>query len=219
MRIFAEARELGVECQAVVIGNDDNLKLARSLGFATIEAPNWLGRKYNDGHAWALAEGFDFTFQVNSDQVWDPRLLVAIAESPDDCMIQTRWLHAVHRDGWKAITTYNPLWSMTAYPTNLLRNNPRPCDETLDRMCDTGVRAGVQAANPDAGVHEIELHPLETIQFESPTQLTSWGRHQKVALSNGTWETSVPWEEIRELHSDQLVSEVMSFYSVPNAST
>lgn len=214
-RIFQEARDLGVECQAVLIGDDRNLDLGRELGYATIVAPNMLGSKYNDGHEWALAEGFDFSFQVNSDQVFDPRLLAAIAESPDDKMIQTRWLTSVHRDGRKAITTHNPLWAMTAYPTALLRNNPRPCDETLDRMCDTGVRMGVEVANPGVGVHEIDIDPLETIQFESPTQLTSWGRHVLVALSNGTTEFPVPWDAIRELHGEHLVKEVMSFYNLP----
>ena len=213
-RIFREAYELGVECQAVVVGDDKNLDLARELGFATVKAPNVLGSKYNDGHQHGVSEGFDFTFQVNSDQVHDPRLLAAIAESPDDKMIQTRWLTSVHRDGRKAITTYNPLWAMTAYPTKLLRNNPRPCDETIDRMCDTGVRMGVEAANPGVEVHEIEIDPLETIQFESPVQLTSWGRHVLVALSNGTAEYSTSWEAIQGLHGQHLVKEVMSFYNL-----
>jgi hypothetical protein len=215
IRIFREARELGVECQAVVIGDDRNLILARELGFATIVAPNVLGSKYNDGHEWALAEGFDFTFQVNSDQVFDPRLLAAIADSPDDQMIQTRWLTSVHRDGHRAIATYNPLWAMTAYPTKLLQANPRPCDESIDRLCDTGVRMGIEEANPGVGVHEIEIDPLETIQFESPIQLTPWGRHLKVALMNGTMDFPTPWEAIRELHGAHLVKEVMAFYNLP----
>lgn len=215
VEIFAEARELGVECHAVIIGDDANLLIARDLGFATITAPNWLGSKYNDGHEYAVREGFDFSFQVNSDQVFDPRLLKAIADSPEDCMIQTRWLTSVHRDGRRAIATHNPLWAMTAYPTKLLRNNPRPCDESIDRMCDTGVRRGVEEANPGAGIHEIEIDPLETIQFESATQMTSWGRHLKVALLNGTMDFPTPWGEITKLHGEQLVREMRHFYNLP----
>jgi hypothetical protein len=214
VRTFEQARELGVECQCVVIGEGSDLELARSFGFPTIEAPNVLGRKYNDGHEWAVREGFDFSFQVNSDQTFDPRLLAAIAESPTDSFIQTRWLTSIHRDGEKAIATWNPLWAMRAYPLELLRRAPRPCNETLDRMCDSGVYEGVLRANPDAPTHEVVLHPMETIQFESPTQLTSWGRHVKVGLMTGTAETRVPWEGITLQHGEAFTREIKDFYGV-----
>lgn len=207
-----------VECQCVVIGSDDDtLALAESLGFVALRAPNVLGSKYNDGHEWAFRNGYDVSFQVNSDQCFDPRLLERIAAAgTTGRLIQTRWLTAIHRDGRRAITTWNPIWSMKAYPTSLLAANPRPCPEHLDRMCDTGTHDGVVLANPDLDpeqdVEEIVLHPLETVQFESPTQLTPWSRHVMVALTTQRLEIKPPWDLIAEVHGKNLVKELREFY-------
>lgn len=214
VRTFVAARDLGAECHCVVIGDDANLEVARGLGFDAIRAPNVLGAKYNDGHEWAVWNGFDVSFQVNSDQTFDPRLLAAIAAAPKDSLIKTRWLTSIHRDGRRAITTYNPVWAMTAYPCALLERNPRPCAEDIGRMCDTSVHEGVVRANPNAPTVWLEVGPRETIQYESPTQLTSWGRHVKVALMNGTHEHGVPWDDIEAQHGADFVRDIKRFYGV-----
>lgn len=212
-RTFERARTRGVECSTVLVGDDlKTLTAARRMGIPVIEAPNRLGSKYNSGHEWAVQHGYDFSFQTNTDQAFSEDLLVAIASSPSDKIVQTRWLTSVHRNGDRSITTYNPLWAMLAYPTALLRNNPRPCDETLESMCDTGVRQGILEANPGVETHEIEIGPLETIQFESPTQMTSWSRHLKVAIMNGNWERDVPWAAIATQHGEDFAVEMASFY-------
>lgn len=211
---FAEAKAHGVTVGCVAVGDEENLGVAAECGFEVLEAPNVLGRKYNDGHQFAVENGWDISFQTNSDQVFDPRLLVAIANSPSDSLIQTHWLTAVHPLGRKALTYRNPLWSMKAYPRQLLEKNPRPCDDSLMRMCDTSVHDGVVAANGDLPVYSIETGPLETIQFESGFQVTPWKRNITVAWYTGTREHPVPWEGISLIHGEVFTSAVQEYYGV-----
>lgn len=214
MDTLHEAKAHGVEVGCVCIGDWENLVVARECGFDTIEAPNILGSKYNDGHQFAVEEGYDISFQVNSDQVFDPRLFIEMAKSPDDKIIETRWLTAVHESGTKALTYQNPLWSMNAYPRQLLVANPRPCDETLMSMCDSSVRRGVIAANGVVYVHEVVTGPLETVQFESDFQLTPWKRNLTVAKYFGVEEHPVPWEGIALIHGEPFTLSVQDFYGV-----
>lgn len=213
-KTFAEARDLGVECQCAVIGDVPYVKLAEDLGFIGFYRANYLGAKYNTGHQYAVEAGYDYSFHCNSDQVFDPRLLKAISESPEDKCIKTKWLTNVHKSGEKALTYRNPLWSMTAYPTKLLAKNPRPCQEDLMSMCDTSTRQGVTEANPTVTEHLVEVGPLETIQFESSTQLTPWKKNLMVAMRDGVVETSVPWAEIGDVHGYDLVKEMRDFYGL-----
>lgn len=214
MHTIAQAKAHGVEVGCVCIGDWENLAVAKGCGFDTIEAPNTLGRKYNDGHQFAVKKDYDISFQVNSDQVFDPRLLIEMAKSPDDKIIQTNWLTAIHESGTKALTYRNPLWSMNAYPTRLLAPYPRPCQEDLMSMCDSSVRWGVIAANPNVFVHEIGTGPLETVQFESSLQLTPWKRNVVVAAHSGVSEHRVPWEGIALIHGEPFVAEMQEFYGV-----
>lgn len=214
VKTFEEAESLGVEVQCVCIGDFENIELARSLGFIGIEAPNLLGSKYNDGHEYAVEFGYDFSFHVNSDQVFDPRLLHAIDQAPKDKLIQTRWMTAVHPLGNRAISYRNPLWAMKAYPTDLLARNPRPCEESIMRMCDTSTHDGVLRANPGVETLWLEVGPLETIQFESGFQVTPWKRHLMVAGLEKRGEIPVMWDEIRELHGPELVDTMRQFYGL-----
>jgi hypothetical protein len=214
VKTFEEADSLGVEAQCVCIGDFENVELARSLGFIGIEAPNFLGAKFNDGHERAVELGYDFSFHVNSDQVFDARLLHAIDSAPDDKLIQTRWMTAIHPTGNRAIQYRNPLWAMKAYPTRLLEKNPRPCEEEIMRMCDTSTHEGVLRANPGVETLWIEVGPLETIQSESGYQVTPWKRHLWVAGLEKKGEVPVMWDEIGALHGLELVDTMQKFYGL-----
>lgn len=209
---FIELEKLGVVGTCVVIGDDDNLITADGLGFPTIQSPNLLGAKYNDGHQWAVENHFDISFQVNSDQVFHPELLRRIAESPLDSLIRTVWSSFVHGSGKKSLIFQNPVWSMKAYPTDLLRKAPRPCSEDIMSMCDTSTHNGVVKVNPNAPTHTVELGPLESIQFESGFQITGWLNWVKLARYVGTQEVPVPWDEITRMHGHTLTDSMRRFY-------
>lgn len=221
-------RNLGVRAQCVMVGDEPELReIARRHGFGWIEAPNVLGAKYNHGHEWALVSGYDVSLQCNSDQVFDPELLRALARTPQDKVALTHWLTAVHESGRKAISARNPTWAMTAYPAGLLEANPRPCDEDAMSGCDRSTLEGVVRANGldlriddsesvwnvagDDAAH-LELGPLETIQFESGNQLTPWKRWLLVAMASRAAEGPVPWGGVAELHGQPFTDQMKEFY-------
>lgn len=215
VKTFEAAEKLGIQCQCICVGDPENVALARSLGFIGIEQENVLGAKYNTGHEWAVNHGYDVSFHCNSDQVFSPQLLVQLAHSPQDKLIHTTWLCAVHSSGKKSITfSDREYWTMTAYPVQLLKKAPRPCQESIMRLCDTSTHDGVVKANPGAEVHKIEVDPLETIQFESGFQVTPWKNNLLRGLADGTREVAVPWAEIGQLHGKEFLAKMKDFYKV-----
>lgn len=211
---FNAAAALGVECGCVVIGDEENVAAATSLGFDGILAPNVLGSKYNDGHEFALNTGWDISLQCNSDQVFHPDLLVALSEAPLDKLIRTIWMTFVHGTGTRCLSFQNPVWALKAYPTELLKSNPRPCEESIMRMCDTSTHNGVVSANPGLDTHTIEVGPLECIQFESSFQITPWKKNLHVAMMTGERERPVPWKVIADMYGENLERDMRRFYGM-----
>ena len=67
-RVIAELGEHGIEAHQVVIADDENLDIARSLGCATVERDNdMVGRKFNDGMEYAGKEGAEWIVPIGSD--------------------------------------------------------------------------------------------------------------------------------------------------------
>src|SRR6185369_1212836 len=64
--------ELGIDASCVVVADDENLDIARSFGFAVVEVDNrWLGRRFNEGYAFAAEEGVDYIVPIGSDSWLD----------------------------------------------------------------------------------------------------------------------------------------------------
>lgn len=222
-RIMLEHRRLtfdgmpdDVECGCVVVGDDDeNLAVADSLGFATIQAENVLGSKYNDGHQYAVDNGWDISLQCNSDQVFTPGLLTALAKSPRDKFIRTTWLTFIHAGGKKCLSFRNlGAWALTAYSTEMLKEVPRPCDEGAMRMCDTLTHLGVLRKFPGAAMHTVETGPLEAVQFESGFQLTPWKKNLHCAMLDGQLEKPVPWMDLGQVYGKDLMVTMQQFYGI-----
>lgn len=97
-RMLDELAGLGVDAQMVVVGNDANLDTARELGFATLERPNVLGAKVNDGIEYACREGgADYVSFIGSD---DWSLASWFVTMPPDGLIKTsRWVAFVAPGG------------------------------------------------------------------------------------------------------------------------
>ena len=231
VKTFARAEQEGVRCHCVLIGDDSYYEeLADRLGFTYIEAPNVLARKYNDGHQWAWENGYHVSFHCNSDQVFDHRLLVELANAPEDKLTITKWLTAVNESGKKSISTLNPAWAMIAIPTKLLTaTHGRPIgNEEMMSGCDQALFRGVVDSNRitayvggdrifvsgGADLNIVMQHPLETIQFESGIQITPWKRWLLLAMATGTHELRVPWADIKQQHGEELIERMRKFYGV-----
>lgn len=67
-RVIAELADHGIEAHQVVIADDENLDIARSLGCATVERDNaMVGRKFNDGMEYAGQHGAEWIVPIGSD--------------------------------------------------------------------------------------------------------------------------------------------------------
>lgn len=205
------AREQGVECQSIIIGDEENVTLAHELGFLGLVRDNVLGSKYNDGHEYALKAGYDVSLHCNSDQVFRPELLYTLAYSPYDRLIRTKWLTLV--DGRKSLT-FRCERALNAFPKELLRWAPRPCAEYRGNLCDSSAVYGVLRGTPDAKIHEVELGPLEMVQFQSGNQMTSWLNWMKLAVLDGRGEIATPWSELEAVYGSELINEMKEFYGL-----
>lgn len=66
--LAAELAPRGVDVRSVIVADDDNLDIARELGFETVEMDNrGLGGKFNAGFRYAASQGADWLVHVGSD--------------------------------------------------------------------------------------------------------------------------------------------------------
>lgn len=208
-------RDHGVRVGVAVIGDDANIPEAQAYGFHTKISPNVLGAKYNDGHQMAVELGYDFSLQANSDQVHHSQLFRDIAESPNDAMIRTTWMTFVHGSGKTSLAFQNPEWAMKAYPTDLLRTVPRPCEEHIMEKCDRSTHLGVGERHPDAPEHTVNSYgPTQSIQFESGFQITAWRHWLRAASATGQGPFTVPWSSIAQGYGADLMVAMKEFYSL-----
>lgn len=203
--------DVGVELGCAVIGDDANLEVAERLGFTPIEAPNLLGRKFNDGHEHAVANGYDWSIPLGSDQFIDPRLLTALCNAPSHRFVASRHLSVVTADRKKILDYVMPKrgWALKMYSRSLLESDPRPCIEGVMRRCDTLTHKGVSRANrrvPQSH-HWIGVGRLENVQFQTKgEQVTDW----ETLLARLTDARAVPWRALEAIYGTKTIRALRS---------
>lgn len=176
--------ELGYEASCVVVADDENLDIARSLGFATVNRDNaYLGRKFNDAYQFAAAEGVDYIAPIGSDSWVDPETIAAMLGEIEGQQIGASRNYAViDALGQRRTDTFVQwAWTLTAIPTELLAHSGwRPVGENLKRGCDTSMMKEIQRTNRPLEYVYVERHPLEIVAFQSAIQITDFDRlHDK----------------------------------------
>ena len=174
----------GVDATAVVIAEDDNLRTAHNLGFATIERDNWfLSRKFNDGIQLALdprhnPRPADYVVPCGSDDWVDHRLFLDLP--PADTMVGFQRLAVVREDGREIATRQlpNPGGSgIRIYPRELMEPlGFRPADEDRKRACDTSILTNLQRHwTGRMRIMHHHVHDYQIVDWKSPTeQLNSY---------------------------------------------
>lgn len=77
--------ESAVLASAVVIADDENLEVARDLGFGTVERDNeFLGMRFNDGFEAAGRDGVDYAIPLGTDDWVDAGWVAAQLPGPDE---------------------------------------------------------------------------------------------------------------------------------------
>jgi hypothetical protein len=135
-----------VDLNFVIIGDDDNLDIARKYNFFTIKQNNkYLGRKFNDGFEFSIRNGADAVLPVGSDSLITDSIVRsgAALSSHDNIVFSTK--HSMLNEKGTRIGCINTaklnknqnkgaLWF---YGKRLLEKAAsRPCGEFRNSSCD-----------------------------------------------------------------------------------
>lgn len=196
----------GIDANAVVVGDDDNLDLADQYGFDTVRQVNQpLARKWNDGYEYAANQGADFFVPCGTDDWLDPGYL---AQLPADTEIRaSRWATSIREDGRRLLqfnVDYEGGDGIRIIPRKLLEPcRFRPAEEHRERAIDTSVWRTLQRTT--RGFRFVySVDPLNIVQFQSVAPQLN----QYQALKNrfAHRELDNPWEILRGRYPDDLVA-------------
>lgn len=212
--------EAGVAASAVVIADDENLEVARELGFATVERENRpLGRKWNDGYELAGRAGVDFVIPFGSDDWIDPAWVLAQLDAHGELRC-SRQSAVVDEDG----AFLSRLWieypgridfgdGVRMIPTGLLEPlGFRPAEEDRPRAIDTSVFQRVAAMlGRQPRVSFTEVHPLQIVDFKSERRnLNSFYGCKRFAAG----PSIEPWAALEEFYPAAALEEMRGVYGL-----
>lgn len=213
-RVCDELREHGIEASSVIIGDDENIDVAKALNFETVERDNeFLSRKFNDGYEFAVRNGYDFVYPVGSDSILTAEQFINTVG--DELPVASHYYTMIRSDGSERIDVQikvpggiGPL----IVPVDLLRNCPRPIQEDLRRGCDNAARQTFLRAG-----HEIvtrEHHQWEHVAFQSGvTQITDYERIRRVYQADEFEIDNGIFPEIEVLYDQDTLDGICEYYA------
>lgn len=172
----------GLEANAVVIGEGENLRLAEELGFATVESDNaQLGRKWNDGYQLAAdpecnSSPVDFCVPLGSDDWVDYRIFLDRLPGNEEilCFKQGAF---VREDGRKLAPVkirYKGGLGVRVIPRALLeRAKYRPAEDHRRRALDASTLAGLTGGRRTKITYG-DQHQMQIVDWKSNEQLNSY---------------------------------------------
>lgn len=211
-RAIAELARRGIEAHQVVIADDDNLDVARGLGAAVIECPNFddsgtaiLGRRWNLGMQYAAAEGAEWIVQIGSDSWIDPAFFLPL---PDTRRTLTSTAYCAVQPGRMAQLKVSPQRIMHAagpyvfHRSLLAPSRFAPCAETSN-MTDTSTVLGIQKSTgrPIRWLPRT-VHPFQYVGFRVEPMMTSYFALRRRWLVH---EIDDPWPVLGSHYPQDLV--------------
>ena len=212
---FAQRRHLadtlaerGISLNCVVIADDENLDIAREYGFDTIELPNRLAHRVNEGFNYACRQGADFATYIGSDDWLHEDLFTDLLEHSDEGVIVAgRILFFVNlRTGRAHRTWVKSRWGAVPWfipKATLIRHKFRPIlgqHEDLMRSIDGAIAKGMRDRTPFIFT---DPHDLCRIDFKSTVNLTPYdGLVQAIGIGS---EEPDPWSLLAERFPQHLV--------------
>lgn len=155
----------GIAAECVVVADDENLDLARQYGFQTLERDNqWLGRRFNDGIAYAAKQGADWIVPIGSDSWIAPSYIDPL---PDPELTRT--------SAYYALLTYTKLAELQIPGDGVgpymihksrLPKSKRPSLDGLASGVDNSTLAGLKNVKWEVR----DQHPLQYVALRAPGQ-------------------------------------------------
>lgn len=217
-RIMAdELQAEGIHVNAVIVADDENLDIARTHNFDTIEHTNQLGARYNAGIHHAYQQGADYICPDGSDDWIHPDYLTNL---PTDGTVRTAracWVtdETGHRIAHLSIR-YDGGAGCRVYPRQIFEaaRTTRPADNRRARGLDTSILTNLEAALG---------HPLRWQPTDDPDLIAEFktgGGHQlnsyrDCLLGFGIKEYTEPYLRLGELYPAACVNRIMRHYGHP----
>ncbi len=222
-RTCDELTASGIEATAVVVACDENLDLAKGLGFGTVERPNqYVSQRFNDGIQLALDPSVnprpaDFVMPIGSDDWIDWRIINARTLPAPNEVVGFQHISFVREDGQeltKTFLNYTGGCGMRLYPRQLLEPlNYRPAEEDLRRGCDTSILTNVRAASDDVHVMHVATDPLQIVDWKTPAQ--NLNNYRQVAARHfRNSSPGDPWEELGDVYPADALEEMRRLYDL-----
>jgi hypothetical protein len=180
-----------IEATAVVIADDENLDVARELGFATVYRDNeFVGRKLNDGYQLACdpdynPEPADYVVALGSDDWVDPSIFARLPSPATVGIFNQIAVVDEKRERLAQVTApYTGGWGIRIYSSMLMAaTNYRPCQEDRKQSLDSSTIEGVKRAlRHFPELEALDVHPLQIVDWKSENnlhpyrELASWAK-------------------------------------------
>ncbi len=198
-RVIAELATHGIEARCVVIADDENLDIARALGFDVVEQSNeWLGRKFNDGQEHAGRNGAEWIVPIGSDSFIDPAYFLPL---PKPEVTRTSRMYApVEADRLAELRVGKVGAGPHMFHRSIMEPRGfRPAPDRISRNTDHLTIRGI--ARPMRWEWR-DLHPLQYVGFRAPPFIT---RYDRLWQRWGRAERLDPWERLAQTYPADLV--------------
>lgn len=169
----------GIDLNVVVVGDDGNLDTAREFGFDTLDRPNVLGLKINEGIEHAGAHGADWVCWTGSDN-WLHADLVGRAVGLDG-IVSGRSLAVVDLEEPRMRVLHvgsligAPPWFIDG--ATLAKSGWRPVDDDRTRGLDWNLAWSLRSAR----THFIDPNHLCRVDFKSSASMHSYRELEHLA--------------------------------------
>jgi hypothetical protein len=164
--------ELDFDATCIVVADDENLDIARGLGFYGVEAANYLGLKFNKGYQTAAREGYEFAFPIGSDSFVDSVLLKEPAHN--EVSVFMNYAVVDSRGKFRAdMTVTSPVGCGYIFPLSLIKPvDYAVCNSMQMKGCDMVTHETLLAFGGRRRYYNY--HPLQHVGFQSQeTQVTN----------------------------------------------
>jgi len=213
-RVCDELERYGIQATSVVIGDDDNIDIAKSLGFEVVERDNeFLSRKFNDGYEAALHLGYNYCYPVGSDSILTSDQF--INNVGEELPIASHYYSMIHYTGKERIDVeikvpggIGPL----IIPVSMLAKFPRPISQDMRRGCDNAARQTILSA----GIQILtrKEHQWEHVAFQSGvTQITDYERIRRVYNAEVVETVHGIFPEITALYDADTITGINDYYA------
>jgi len=208
-----ELEKHGISASSVIIGDDDNLDVARSLGFHVVERDNeYLSRKFNDGYEFAYDNGYDYCYPVGSDSILTADQFVD--NLGKDLPVASHFYSMIHYTGAERIDVkikvpggIGPL----IIPVPMLGKCRRPIPQDLRRGCDNAARQTILTM--ESRMLTRENHQWEHTAFQSGiTQITDYERIRRFYRAD-TYDIDFGiFRSIEQLYPKDILDSIFDYY-------